>query len=274
MKSALAAKTGANIRAARLSRGMSQGALAAAAGITASQTSNIERGKSSPSLETLERIASAFKVRPCELLGDAPPSAAKPAAGGGLPEAADYSFGGVERLVSKIADAPVLIPRPPEAAPSGAERAAHAPVPAASGGRFPEYEISGIETIARGVCIRGGRLLVCRAKGSSTCYLPGGHIEFGETGREALAREMREETRLPAKVLQFMGALENSFMQHGARHAEINLVYRMEIPDGAQVRSAEPWISFEWVPLEGLADAGLLPEGFRALADGAESFSC
>ena len=61
-----------------------------------------------------------------------------------------------------------------------------------------EYELAGIETIARGVCVVDGRLLLCKAKGGRTTYLPGGHIEFGETGREALVREMREETGVAA----------------------------------------------------------------------------
>lgn len=56
-----------------------------------------------------------------------------------------------------------------------------------------EYELAGIETIARGVCVRDGRLLLCRAKGGKSTYLPGGHIEFGETGRDALVREVKEE---------------------------------------------------------------------------------
>ena len=51
-----------------------------------------------------------------------------------------------------------------------------------------EYELAGIETIARGVCIVDGKILLCRAKGGKSTYLPGGHIEFGETGREALVR--------------------------------------------------------------------------------------
>ena len=33
---------------------------------------------------------------------------------------------------------------------------------------FPEYELAGIETIARGVCVKEGKLLLCRAKGGSS----------------------------------------------------------------------------------------------------------
>ena len=138
-----------------------------------------------------------------------------------------------------------------------------------------EYELAGIETIARGVCVREGKLLVCRAKGASTCYLPGGHIEFGERGREALVREMREETGLAASCGRFLGAVENSFTQHGRPHAEINLVYEMSV-ESADVKSQEDWIDFEWVELGKLAEAGLLPEDFRRIGDGAGGleFSC
>jgi len=127
-----------------------------------------------------------------------------------------------------------------------------------------EYELAGIETIARGVCVKDGKLLVCRAKGASTCYLPGGHIEFGEKGREALVREMKEETGLDATCGQFLGVVENSFMQHGKPHAEINLVYEMEV-GSQEVASQEDWIGFEWVALDKLDDAGLLPAEFRKI---------
>ena len=119
-----------------------------------------------------------------------------------------------------------------------------------------------IETIARGVCVRDGRVMLCRAKGAGTTYLPGGHIEFGETGAEALEREMKEETGLDVRVGKFLGIVENSFLQHGEKHCEINLVYAMDLTEGGdgEVPSLEDWIGFEWCPVADLASANLLPQ--------------
>ena len=125
-----------------------------------------------------------------------------------------------------------------------------------------EYELAGIETIARGVCVIDGKILLCKARGGKTTYLPGGHIEFGETGRQALVREIREEMGLDSRTGAFLGVVENSFMQHGKPHAEINLVYELSLAEG-DVRAREDWIEFEWRPLADLGD--LLPETFRKL---------
>lgn len=132
-----------------------------------------------------------------------------------------------------------------------------------------EYELAGIETIARGVCVKDGRLLLCRAKGGKSTYLPGGHIEFGETGRAALVREVKEELGVDSSAGAFLGALENSFMQNGKPHSEINLVYELKLSsdtDAGGIKSREDWIEFEWRDLDDLDSANLLPEGFRALA--------
>jgi len=117
-----------------------------------------------------------------------------------------------------------------------------------------------IETIARGVLIREGKILLCKAKGGKTTYLPGGHIEFGETGKVALEREMLEETGLKASAGEFLGVVENSFMQYGTPHNEINLIYRLSLEDvTAKVSAQEDWIDFEWCSLDKLDKANLLP---------------
>ena len=116
-----------------------------------------------------------------------------------------------------------------------------------------------IETIARGVCIVDGKVLLCLPKDRSYSYLPGGHIEFGETGREALVREMKEETGLDATAGELLGVVESSFVQKGEKHCEINLIYKMEVEKVEWVESQEDWICFEWVPCDRIGDVNLLP---------------
>ena len=112
-----------------------------------------------------------------------------------------------------------------------------------------------IETIARGVCVKDGKVLLCRG---------GGHIEFGETGAEALVREMKEETGLDSTAGKFLGVVESSFLQHGEKHCEINLVYELSI-ENSDVAAQEDWIGFEWCPLSNLDAANLLPVDIRRL---------
>ena len=115
-----------------------------------------------------------------------------------------------------------------------------------------------VECIARGVAVRGTKVLLCRAKGGDSTYLPGGHIEFGETAREALEREVLEETGLSSRAGEFLGVVENSFLQHSKRHCEINLVYRLELGPG-DAASREDWIEFEWREKGDIENANLLP---------------
>ena len=127
-----------------------------------------------------------------------------------------------------------------------------------------EYELAGIEIIARGVCVQDGKILLCKAKGGATTYLPGGHVEFGETGRQALVREVKEEMGVDAETGAFLGVVENAFQQHGKPHAEVNLVYELTVPSATLARAREDWIEFEWRDLAHLDD--LLPAAFRRLS--------
>ena len=135
-----------------------------------------------------------------------------------------------------------------------------------------EYELTGIEVIARGVCVQEGKILLCKAKGGPTTYLPGGHIEFGETGRQALVREVKEELGVDAETGAFLGVVENAFEQHGKPHAEINLVYELKLPAATPPCAREDWIEFEWRDRSRLDD--LLPVAFRRLsADSTTQFA-
>ena len=126
----------------------------------------------------------------------------------------------------------------------------------------------GIEVIARGVCVRAGRLLLCHCKGAANTYLPGGHVEFGEAAAYSLVREVQEELGVGSKAGRFLGAVEHTYWRRGKPQCEVNLVFLLSIP-GLSARqrpaSQEEYIEFLWVPLEQLRHSGLEPHPLRRL---------
>lgn len=119
-----------------------------------------------------------------------------------------------------------------------------------------------IEIIARLAFVDQGHVLLCRRRDAGYTYLPGGHVEFGEGTRAALAREVDEELGVPAAVGRFLGVVENAFQQHGGPHQELSLVFAGRLPGvsfPAAPPSREAHIDFVWQPLDQLAAANLLP---------------
>ncbi|MFE3882553.1 GNAT family N-acetyltransferase [Streptomyces lydicus] len=71
--------------------------------------------------------------------------------------------------------------------------------------------------------VRDGRLLSVRTRGNDTFYLPGGKYEAGETAREALSRELREELGLVVPVED----LSEAFVIHDVAHGKNGRRLRM-----------------------------------------------
>jgi 8-oxo-dGTP pyrophosphatase MutT (NUDIX family) len=119
-----------------------------------------------------------------------------------------------------------------------------------------------IEVITRGVCVMDGQLLLCFGRKSGIAYLPGGHIDFGETGRQALVREIQEELGRASQAGRFLGCCEHSFVQNDEEKSELNLVFELTV-DGISpdkpLAASEEWIGFKWHPLDQLATARFEP---------------
>lgn len=119
-----------------------------------------------------------------------------------------------------------------------------------------------IEILARGVCVKNGQVLVCRNRKHGNVYLPGGHVDWGEDSKQALAREWREELGVPGKTGRFLGVVEQCYAARSGRTCEISLVFEMRCPKLSAAKppsSAEDHLEFDWVPLKDLRKSGLLP---------------
>ncbi len=119
-----------------------------------------------------------------------------------------------------------------------------------------------VEVIARGLAIRGNTVLLCKNLKHGYHYLPGGHVEFGETSPTALAREFQEEAGIAVSVGSLAHIHEHIFRQGRRVRHELNLMFHVEqLPE--QVTSQESKIAFEWADLSTIANMDIRPEAAR-----------
>lgn len=78
-----------------------------------------------------------------------------------------------------------------------------------------------IHVQARAIIIKEDHIILCKTKGLSQnfYFLPGGHIEHGESAREALMRELKEEVGFEFSVSRFLGCMEYAFDPALTNHA-------------------------------------------------------
>ena len=122
--------------------------------------------------------------------------------------------------------------------------------------------------IARAVILNDDHVLLARKKGMSHTFLPGGHINIGESAVTALKREIGEELGLELDVEGYLGAVEASWEDDSAEQFEINHIFKGGIKGtsfGSSLESQEDHLEFLWSSIDDLYANDLLPHPLKKL---------
>ena len=116
-----------------------------------------------------------------------------------------------------------------------------------------------IEILVRAIIQDKGKILVCQNVERKYYFFPGGHVDFGESAKNALAREIKEELGLKIKNYSFIGGSEHLFTEDGKKHHEISLVFEVKA-DKIKLKSREDHIEFFLKTKKELSKERVLPK--------------
>lgn len=119
-----------------------------------------------------------------------------------------------------------------------------------------------LDLLVRAVIFVEGLVLLARAGGAGHTFLPGGHLEAGESLPVALERELLEETGQRCVVGDYLGAVEHAWEEGGRRHFELNHFFLASFPDlddPHDLNCAEKHLLFIFAAPDALELLGLEP---------------
>ena len=103
-----------------------------------------------------------------------------------------------------------------------------------------ENDFANFKLRANGILVKNNKILCVQMKKNGFYCLPGGHIEIGEDSKNAVIREIKEETGINTKVVRLISITENFFTRkNGKKIHEISFYYILEPENEISIKKDE-----------------------------------
>lgn len=117
-----------------------------------------------------------------------------------------------------------------------------------------------VERISRAIIVNEGKILLCKSIAKNSMgFLPGGHIENGESEEIALAREIQEEIGRKISAVKKVSEINNSYERDGIVVNEILYTFLAKLDSYKNIKSIEAHLKYEWIPLLELSAENFKP---------------
>lgn len=119
-----------------------------------------------------------------------------------------------------------------------------------------------------GMLIKNNKLLVHETQKFKGYCLPGGHVEVGESTKQAMLREMKEELNIDVEIIDLFCINENIYNVDEATSQEINYYYKLKsltpLSDAPfSVKEIDKGIEkehkFDWIDINELCNKNFKP---------------
>ena len=134
-------------------------------------------------------------------------------------------------------------------------------------------ERNNIHVLSRAVVLEDSQLLVCKTQDlpKNFYFLPGGHVEHGESAEQGLLREMVEEAQAECRFKRFLGCLEYAFEPgHSSicHNHEYTFIFQLESDTlKPNLPLAQPLghLKLMWLPLSSISDVDFRAEPLKKI---------